>query len=230
MIRTNSVTLTGIPSAIAYRRKAKAGGSAIVIVRADSTQPGIATISKTSGEAIVSDNTPAELFPAEAFAEAIELTAGLPYRKQGKPAAPELVVEDSRGMLGISFDNSDMIIDELHKRAADEMRGNLNENLPALIISQSEIRMPLKELRDLFKRFIREARTLEDNSAVAQKANPYTTDDVLRAFGKLPKEQPETSGPETGTEADSEKSNTYQNGRKHGKYRCKASISPKRNI
>lgn len=91
MIRTNSVTLTTIPAAIAYRRKATAGGSAIVIIRADEPQPGIATISKTSGEPIISANTPAEAYPAEAFAEAMTLTAGLPYRKQGKPAAPGLV-------------------------------------------------------------------------------------------------------------------------------------------
>ena len=91
MIRTNSVTLTSLPAAIAYRRKGTAGGSAIVIVRADEPQPGIATISKTSGEPIIANNTPADVYPAEAFAEAMTLTAGMPYRKQGKPAAPGLV-------------------------------------------------------------------------------------------------------------------------------------------
>ena len=91
MIRTNSVTLTSLPAAIAYRRKGTAGGSAIVIVRADEPQPGIATISKTSGEPIIATNTPADVYPAEAFAEAMTLTAGMPYRKQGKPAAPGLM-------------------------------------------------------------------------------------------------------------------------------------------
>ena len=91
MIRTNSVTLTTLPAAIAYRRKAMSGGSALVIVRADEPQPGIATISKTSGEPIISANTPAGAYPPEAFQEALELTAGMPYRKQGKPGAPGLV-------------------------------------------------------------------------------------------------------------------------------------------
>lgn len=86
MIRTNSVTLSKIP-AIAYRQKFASGGSGIVIVRSDASQPGIAGISKTSGEPIISANTPAGLYPAEAFAEAIALTAGMPYRKQGKPDA-----------------------------------------------------------------------------------------------------------------------------------------------
>lgn len=90
MIRTNSVTLTTLPNAIAYRRKSPSGGAAIVVVRADEPQPGIATISKTSGAPIVMDNTPAEAYPITAFEEAIELTAGMPYRKQGKPAAPQI--------------------------------------------------------------------------------------------------------------------------------------------
>ena len=82
MIRTNVVHLTVIPAS-AYRRKLPAGGSGIVILRADAEQPGIASISKTSGKAIPADNTPTDLYPAEAFQEAISLTAGMPYKKQG---------------------------------------------------------------------------------------------------------------------------------------------------
>lgn len=84
MIRTNGVTLSVMP-ALAYRQKLTSGGSSIVILRADATQPGVATISKTSGEPIVAANTPADLYPPEAFAEAIKLTAGMPYCRQGKP-------------------------------------------------------------------------------------------------------------------------------------------------
>ena len=83
MIRTNVVSLTTIKG-IAYRQKLLSGGSGIVILREDSAQPGIASISKTSGEAIPTANTSKKLFPQEAFKEAITLTAGLPYRKQGK--------------------------------------------------------------------------------------------------------------------------------------------------
>lgn len=90
MIRTNSVTLSTMPG-LAYRKKFASGGSGIVILRADATQPGVASISKTSGEPILSANTPGELYPIEAFREAIELTAGMPYRKQGKP---RLVAQD----------------------------------------------------------------------------------------------------------------------------------------
>ena len=82
MIRTAIVRLTTIP-AVAYRQKLAAGGSGIIILRPDTAQPGIAGISKTSGEAIPTANADAALFPPAAFAEAIELTAGLPFKKLG---------------------------------------------------------------------------------------------------------------------------------------------------
>ncbi len=82
MIRTNTVELTTIP-AVAYRQKLTSGGAGVVLVRKNIKQPGIASISKTSGEAIPSDNTPAKHYPIEAFNEAIKLTACMPYSKRG---------------------------------------------------------------------------------------------------------------------------------------------------
>lgn len=90
MIRTETVTLTTIP-ATAFRQKLTSGGSGIVILRDDSAQPGIASISKTSGEPILTRNTSGKLFPKKAFREAMVLTAGLPYRKRGAPSAPNAV-------------------------------------------------------------------------------------------------------------------------------------------
>ena len=95
MIRTSVVTLTVIP-AVAYRQKLTSGGSGIVIVRGDAKQPGIASISKTSGEAIPTANTPADKYPAEAFAEAMALTAGLTYKKLGAVRYVETKVEEEK--------------------------------------------------------------------------------------------------------------------------------------
>ena len=81
MIRTAVVTLTVIPG-FAYRRKLPSGGSGIVLLRADAKQPGLAGISKTSGEPVPAENCPLNLFPISAFREAIERTSGLPYRNQ----------------------------------------------------------------------------------------------------------------------------------------------------
>ena len=82
MIRTNVVKLTYI-SALAYRQKLQAGDTGIIIVRPDVKQPGIASISKKTGEPVLTKNTPVKHYPLEAFKEAMELTAGLPFRKQG---------------------------------------------------------------------------------------------------------------------------------------------------
>ena len=82
MIRTEIVKLTIIP-AIAFRHKLKSGGSGITIIRYGGKQPGIASISKTSGAPVPTDNTSAEWYPEEAFREAAELTAGMPYSKRG---------------------------------------------------------------------------------------------------------------------------------------------------
>ncbi|MBR0159587.1 MAG: hypothetical protein IJM24_11000 [Clostridia bacterium] len=82
MIRTNIVKLSVI-DAVAYRQRLKKGGAGIVVIREGTKQPGIASISKTSGEAIPADNTPKKLYPQEAFNEAIALTAGMPFKRQG---------------------------------------------------------------------------------------------------------------------------------------------------
>lgn len=83
MIRTKAVKLTVIP-ATAFREKLQKGGSGITILRADTKQPGLATISNTSGKPIPNKQTDLKKYPIEAFEEAAELTRGLPYSKQAK--------------------------------------------------------------------------------------------------------------------------------------------------
>ena len=92
MLRTKAVNLKTIP-AVAYRVKSPKGIN-ITIQRADKKQPGIASISKTSGEAVPTDNTDLKAYPMKAFKEAIELTAGLPYKNQkGVKVTKEMVSE-----------------------------------------------------------------------------------------------------------------------------------------
>ena len=91
MIRTNVVELTVIP-AIAYRQKLPSGDVGITILSYGVAQPGLATISKTSGDAILSANTPKGLYPTEAFQEAITLTNGMPYRRQKSVQVKEEIV------------------------------------------------------------------------------------------------------------------------------------------
>ena len=66
-----------------------------MILREGVAQPGIASISKTSGEAIPTANTPTDVYPPDVFKEAISLTAGLPYKKLGKvELSDEIAVEE----------------------------------------------------------------------------------------------------------------------------------------
>ncbi|MBE9203304.1 hypothetical protein IQ218_07390 [Synechocystis salina LEGE 06099] len=84
MIRTKLVELSTI-EAVAYRQKLRdPSKSGVVILRYDTDQPGLATINKASGEPDLAANVPADLFPVDAFREALELTSGLPYSKRGK--------------------------------------------------------------------------------------------------------------------------------------------------
>jgi hypothetical protein len=83
MIRTIIVELSTIEAA-AYRQKLRGGHSGIVIMRYDSDQPGMAAVNRKSGEPDPSQNTNLELFPLEAFKEAMELTSGVPYSRRGK--------------------------------------------------------------------------------------------------------------------------------------------------
>ena len=76
-------------SAVAFRQKLTSGGSGITILAKGIKQPGIASISKTSGEAIPMANAPAAI-PIEAFNEAITLTTGMPYNKRGSVRPSEV--------------------------------------------------------------------------------------------------------------------------------------------
>jgi len=83
MIRTIMVELSTIEAA-AYRQKLRGGNIGIYIMRYDTEQPGIATVNRGSGEPDPSHHTNLELFPLEAFKEAMELTSGMPYSRRGK--------------------------------------------------------------------------------------------------------------------------------------------------
>lgn len=82
IIRTKLVELSTL-AAVAYRQKLM-DGPGVVILRYDNAQPGFASISRKTGEPILAANTNPELYPMEAFQEALELTAGMPYSRRGK--------------------------------------------------------------------------------------------------------------------------------------------------
>ncbi|MEB3304236.1 MAG: hypothetical protein VKK99_06545 [Cyanobacteriota bacterium] len=90
VIRTRLVELSSL-EAVAYRQKLRGGQVGVVILRQDSAQPGLALLNRQSGSADPAHNTSSDLYPLEAFEEAIELTAGLPYSSRGPVRSPAAV-------------------------------------------------------------------------------------------------------------------------------------------
>lgn len=99
--------------------------------------------------------------------------------------------------LGITLENCDIIIARMKKRDADEMRDNIDDGLPHILIAQNEIYTPVNELKDTFVRLVREARILNNEPKQKAKHNPFTTEDVLRAFGQLPSDDKKVVDDET---------------------------------
>lgn len=148
MIRTSSVKLTTIP-ATAYRTKTRSSGVGIVIVRKDRSQPGIASISKSTGEPILSHNTPVKDYPKEAFAEALELTAGLPFGK--KALAPELKsaehVEEFNTEYDVIIDSEDYqkIVEKYTDKKGVLSYALLNKDLIKFVNSSSVARQMIAD-------------------------------------------------------------------------------------
>ena len=145
MIRIETVSLTVIP-AIAYRQKLPSGGSGIVILREGSAQPGIASISKTSGDPIPAKNNPAKFYPKKAFQEAIELTAGLPYTKRSAPSAPVPAAKVPEGaaepVLEAVIDSNEYqkIVDTYTDKSGKLSYGLLNKALIRFAHASSKVR------------------------------------------------------------------------------------------
>lgn len=87
VIRTRLVELSTL-EAVAYRQKLRGGQVGVVILRQDTAQPGLALLNRQSGSADPAHNTSSDLYPMEAFEEALELTSGLPYSSRGPVRSP----------------------------------------------------------------------------------------------------------------------------------------------
>ena len=154
MIRTETVKLT-IIQGTAYRQKLTAGGSGIVIIRRDDKQPGIASISKTSGEAIPSKTTQEKFYPKEAFQEAITLTAGLPYKKLKAPSSPvpaaEIPEEKAEPEVEVVIDSKEyqLIVDTYTDKNGKLSYDLLNKDMIKFAHSSSKVREMIRNKEKL---------------------------------------------------------------------------------
>jgi hypothetical protein len=98
IIRTTAVELVTIP-AIAYKQKLASGGSGIKILRLDQDVTAVGTIDRRTGEIRPYGKIDEDLFPHEAFDEAMELVSGLPYSARGKIAVKAFAPADAEDVV-----------------------------------------------------------------------------------------------------------------------------------
>ena len=128
IIRTSAVELATIP-AIAYKQKLASGGAGVKILRMDGNQSAVCTIDRRTGELLPYRDFDAELFPAEAFDEAFDLTRALPYSARGNIKVVPVAAEDADVVEDAPIEQTDMTLSGEYQaivhRYSDE-KGKLN--------------------------------------------------------------------------------------------------------
>lgn len=171
MIRTEIVNLTVI-EAVAFRQKLTAGGSGVTILRHDIDQPGIASISKTSGEAIPSANTPTDLYPQEAFKEAIQLTAGMPYKKRGGVRLEKKKVKEVAPETSQEVPEEEVLIDSSEYKKLVDQYSDKNGKLSYELLNRDLIR---------FAHSSKTVRTMLGEGAAVKKLRTYIVSSKFRS-------------------------------------------------
>lgn len=171
MIRTDIVNLTVI-EAVAFRQKLTAGGSGVTILRYDIDQPGIASISKTSGEAIPAANTPTDLYPQEAFKEAIQLTAGMPYKKRGGVRLEKKKVKEVAPETSQEVPEEEVLIDSSEYKKLVDQYSDKNGKLSYELLNRDLIR---------FAHSSKTVRTMLGEGAAVKKLRTYIVSSKFRS-------------------------------------------------
>jgi len=131
IIRTTAVELTTIP-AIAYKQKLSAGGSGIKILRMDVEKTAVCTIDRRRGDCVPYGKIDEDLFPMEAFDEALELLIGLPYSSRGNINIKEVTAQVEDVVEEAPEEQIDMTLSTEYKaiveRYSDE-KGRMNYQL-----------------------------------------------------------------------------------------------------
>ena len=131
IIRTRAVELSTIP-AIAYRQKLATGGSGVKILRIDQNVSAVGTIDRRTGEAVPYGKIDANLFPVEAFDEALELLTGLPYSARGNITVKPVEVVEEEDVVEEKPEKVDMVGSEEYQAIVDrysDENGKMNYRL-----------------------------------------------------------------------------------------------------
>lgn len=169
MLRTKAVKLTVIP-AMAFRVKLP-GGPSITIQRSDYKQPGIAAISRTSGEAIPAANVNIKKYPLEAFKEAIELTSGLPYNRTKEKAQKGIKVTKEMTKEEKEIVEEEIVVDSAEYEKIVEKYSDKKGKLSYDLINKDFIR---------FAKTSSVVRDLAAEGATAKKIHNYIVTNKIR--------------------------------------------------
>ena len=119
IIRTKVVELECSP-VVAYKIKLRGkGGSGIKMHRTDQNVTAFAEVDKRTGDIVYDGNFDRELFTEEAFNEAIDLLAGLPYSARGKV---KITVSDEADEEEVCCDGSEALPSAALMLQSDEFK------------------------------------------------------------------------------------------------------------
>ncbi len=163
MIRTEVVKLTVIP-AVAYRQKLPSGDTGVTVLREGAKQPGLATISKSTGEAVPAKNSPKRLYPLAAYNEAISLTAGMPYKKHGSVSSSELAALKEVPEAKEEPTEDDTVIDSSEYQMIVDAYTDKNGKLSYDLLNKDLIR---------FAHSSKTVRTMQEEGASVEKVRSY---------------------------------------------------------
>lgn len=108
-------------------------------------------------------------------------------------SSAKLLGKDGNATINVTLENSDIVISKMKHSLAQALRKNIEEGEPAISWKQSDITMPVTELKSLIDDYMRDSRQVVTEQKKG-KNNPFSSDDVLRAFGQLSEKPKEESG------------------------------------
>ncbi len=100
-------------------------------------------------------------------------------------SSAKLLGKDGNATISVTLENSDIVISKMKHSPAQALRKNIEEGEPAISWKQSDIMMPITELKSLIDDYMRDSRQVVTEQKKG-KNNPFSSDDVLRAFGQFP--------------------------------------------
>ncbi|MCL2629921.1 MAG: hypothetical protein FWD49_00170 [Firmicutes bacterium] len=176
IIRTTAIELSSIP-AIAYKLKIKTGGAGVKIHRLDTPDIATFTVDKRTGTLVPYGKVILEVFPLNAQAEAVSLTAGLPYSSRGMVSKPVVSVAKAT-VAEVSEPEPELVAEEITCEEDERVCMAFSPEYLAIIKEYSDINSGKLSFQRMNKEFIQFA----SKSKVVDKliADKTAVDEIVK--------------------------------------------------